>query len=81
MPRLPQPPISNNNEDMHRSLTDMINFVHEIFDNGAKHPAFTQDQIDGFTDLSFLGTILFNSTTNESNVAYLDSGIVKWRAI
>lgn len=81
MARLPQPPISTKNEDIHRSLKDMINFMHEIFDNGAKHPAFTQTQIDSFTDLSFLGTIVFNSTTNESNVAYLDGGSVSWRAI
>lgn len=81
MARLPQPPLSNDNPNLHRSLTDIINFIHEIYDNGVKQPSFTQQQIDSFTDLSFLGTILFNSTTNESNVAYLSGSSVAWRAV
>jgi len=79
--RLPQPPLDNSNERLHRALTDIINFNRQIFEQGAKHPAFTQTQIDNFTEKSFLGTIVFNSTTNESNVAYLDGNDVKWRAI
>ena len=81
MARLPQPPVNQSNEAIHRSLTDVISFMREIFDNGAKHPGFTQAQIDSFTDLSFLGTIVFNTDTNESNVAYLDGSVVNWRAI
>lgn len=80
MARLPQPPTTINNETMHRSLTDVISFLREIYDNGLKYAGFTQDQIDSFTDESFLGTVLFNTTTNESNVSYLDNGVVKWRA-
>ena len=81
MARLPQPPLDNSNESLHRSLTDLINYNREIFDNGAQHPAFTQTQIDGFTTRNFLGTVLFNSDTNESNVSFLDGSTVNWRPI
>lgn len=81
MARLPQPPMSNDNAELHRSMQDVIRFLRQIFDQGAKHPEFSQAQIDSFTDLSFLGTVLFNSDTGESNVSYLDAGQVKWRAI
>ena len=81
MARLPQPPIKNDNASLHRSLTDVITFMRQNYDLGAKHPAFTQAQIDSFTNQNALGTVLFNSTTNESNVSYLDAGDVKWRAI
>lgn len=80
MPRLPQPPLNKSPENLHRAITDIINFNRQIFDNGAKHPGFSQSQIDSFTDKSFLGTIVFNTDTNESNVAYLDGSTVKWRA-
>ena len=81
MARLPQAPVSSDPEAIHRALQDTIRFLRQIFDKGSKHPGFTQAQIDSFTDLSFLGTVLFNTDTNESNVSYLDSGVVKWRAI
>ena len=80
MARLPQPPVTKDMESMHRSIQDTIRFLRETFDTGAKHPEFNQTQIDSFTDLSFLGTVLFNSDTQESNVSFLDSGEVKWRA-
>ena len=81
MPRLPQPPLGNDNANLHRSLTDTLNYLHQVWDEGSKHPAFSQTQIDSFTDRQFLGTILFNSTTNESNVSFLDGNDVKWRAV
>lgn len=81
MARLPQPPTAINNETLHRSLTDVINFMRETYDLGLKQQGFTQTQIDSFTDSSFLGTILFNTTTNASNVSFLDSGVVKWREV
>ena len=81
MPRLPQPPFNKSPEELHRSLTDVITFMRQIFDEGAKHPGFTQAQIDSFTNPNFLGTLLFNTTTNESNISYLDAGVVKWRAV
>lgn len=81
MARLPQPPLDMSNESLHRSLTDLINFNRQIFDNGAKHPSFTQQQINNFTDRSFLGAIVYNSTTNESNVSYLNGSVVDWRPI
>lgn len=81
MARLPQSPVSNKEVDFHRSITDIVSFLRETFDNGSRHQSFPQSQIDGFTDQSFLGTILFNTTTNESNVSYLDAGVVKWRAV
>ena len=80
MARLPQPPMVINNETMHRSLTDVISFLRQIYDNGLKFQSFTQDQINSFTDQSFLGTIVFNSTTNEPNTSYLDGNTVKWRS-
>ena len=80
-PRLPQPPLNKNIDSMHRSVTDIISFLRQTFDNGSKHPDFTQAQIDSFTDKSYLGTILFNNDTNESNVSFLDAGDVKWRAV
>jgi len=81
MARLPQPPVDKNIETLHRSLTDVISFMRQTFDQGSKHPGFTQDQIDSFTDLSYLGTIVFNTTTNESNVSFLDGATVDWRII
>ena len=79
--RLPQPPLGKNSEQMHRSLTDIISFLRQTYDLGSKHQAFTQTQIDSFTNRQFLGTILFNSDTNASNVSYLDGGVVKWREV
>ncbi len=81
MPRLPQPPISDDMADIKRSLTDIISFLRTIYDNGMKCQSFTQDQIDSFTDLSFVGTRVQNTTTGEQNVSFLDSGVVNWRAI
>ena len=79
--RLPQAPFSEDLKALHRSLTDVINFLRQTFDNGSKHVSFTQDQIDQMTDRTALGTIVFNSTTNESNVSYQDmNGDIKWRA-
>ena len=78
--RLPQPPSTLHPNDLQRSVTDIITFLREFYDRGSKHAGFTQAQIDTFTDPSFLGTVLFNTTTNESNVSYLDAGVVKWRA-
>ena len=81
MARLPQPPISNDTAAIKKSLTDIISFLRTIYDNGMKCQSFTQDQIDSFTDQSFLGTRVHNTTTGEQNVSYLDAGIVNWRAI
>jgi len=81
--RLPQPPVDLANESLHRSLNDLIAFVRQTYDQGSKHQEFTQSQIDQFTDLTNLGTILFNKDTQESNVSYFDSGSnsVKWRPV
>ncbi len=79
--RLPQPPIKTDNASLHRSLTDIITFLRQNYDAGSKHPSFTQQQIDSFTQQNALGTLLFNSTTNESNISYLDGADVKWRAV
>ncbi len=81
MPRLPQPPISNDINDIKRSITDIISFLRTIYDNGLKCQSFTQDQIDSFTDQSFLGTRVHNTNSGEQNVSYLDADTVKWRAI
>ncbi len=78
--RLPQPPTDQSNETLRRSLTDIITVLRQILQNGSRHASFTQDQIDSFTDFSFLGTIVQNSDTGESNVSYLDGGVVKWRS-
>ena len=81
MPRLPQPPTTENMADIKKSLTDIISFLRTIYDNGLKCQSFTQTQIDSFTDQSFLGTRVHNTNSGEQNVSYLDNGIVKWRAI
>jgi hypothetical protein len=80
MARLPEPPMNASNESLQRALTDVISFMRETFDEGSQHVGFSQAQIDSFTDSKFLGTIVFNTDTNESNVSYLDGGEVKWRA-
>lgn len=77
--RLPQPPLSTNKEDLHRSLTDVITFLRRFYDQGSKHVGFSQAKIDTFTDLSYLGTVLFNTDTQESNVSFLDGSVVNWR--
>ena len=80
--RLPQPPLGQTATQIHRSLTDTISFLRETYDQGSKHQAFTQAQIDSFTSKQFLGTILFNSSTNSSNVSFLNtSGDVEWREV
>ena len=55
--------------------------MREIYEQVLKQTGFTQTQIDSFIDSSFLGTILYNTTTKESNVSYLDGSQVKWRAV
>ena len=65
---IPQPPINSTNTELHKSLTDTLNFVHTMFNNGTKHASFTQAQINAVTSLDQAGTIVFNTTTNESNV-------------
>jgi hypothetical protein len=79
--KLPKAPITKDNEAIHRSLQDVVSFLRQIFNAGAKHPEFNQTQIDSFTDRSFLGTILFNQDTGASNISYLDNDEVKWREI
>lgn len=79
--RMPQPPVDNESESLKRSITDIINFLRQFHQNGGKHTSFTQAQIDSFITTDYLGTIVFNTDTNESNVSYLDNGDVKWRAI
>ena len=81
MTKLPQPPINLTNESLKRSINDVVSFLREIYEKGLKYPGFSQAQIDSFTQTSFLGTLLFNTDTNEANVAYLDNDVVKWRAI
>lgn len=78
--RIPQPPLDDSPQELKRALNDMTTFLRTMFNNGTKQATFTQAQIDGFTDQSFLGTTLFNTDTGESNVSYLDGGVVKWRA-
>ncbi len=81
MARLPQPAADKSADSLHRTLSDIIRFMRENYEQGSKHVAFSQTQIDSFTDRNFLGTLLFNSTTNESNISYLDGNDVKWRAV
>ncbi len=76
----PQPPLDNSPESLQKGIKDIMNFLMTIHNNGSKQKGFTQGEIDKMTDLSQLQTTVFNTTTNESNVSYLDSGIVKWRA-
>lgn len=80
MARLPQPPVDSSNESIKKSLNDVISFMRETFDEGLQFVGFTQAQIDSFTDNKFLGTIVFNTDTQESNVSFLDNGQVNWRA-
>ena len=77
---IPQAPLNSSNSHLQKSLTDTINFLRLMFNNGTKHAAFTQSQINAITNLDQAGTIVFNSTTNESNVSYVDAGVLKWRA-
>ncbi len=72
MARLPQPPITMLPHDLHRSLSDMINFIRQTYDNGSQHTSFTQAEIDTFTDKSYIATILGNSTTGQSNISKRD---------
>ena len=67
--RIPKPPLTNDNKALHKHLTDLTNFLQEIYSNGLKHQGFTQAQIDNFTDLSFLGTLVYNEDTGESNIS------------
>ena len=80
MANIPQPPLDLSNESLHRTLTDAITFMRERHEQGIKYQSFTQDEINGFTDLSYEGTIVYNSTTRESNVAYVSAGNLLWRA-
>lgn len=77
---IPTPPLNSTNADLKKSLTDTLNFLQLMFNNGTKHAGFTQAQIDAITNLDQAGTIVFNTTTNESNVSYIETGLLKWRA-
>ena len=81
MARLPQPPLSLSDHHITRFNADIVRYLRDTFDKGAKHPGFTQAQIDSFTDRSFLGTLLFNTSSNESNISFLKEGVVTWRPV
>lgn len=80
MANIPQPPVDTSNESIHRALTDTITFLRDRNEQGIKFQSFTQTQIDSFTDLSYEGTVLYNSTTREANVAFVSAGNLLWRA-
>lgn len=76
--RLPQPPGSKDIEDIHKSVTDIVNFLGLMHENGTAHPAFTQDQINQMTQLTQAGKMVFNSTTGKQQKSNVVSGAVVW---
>ncbi len=80
MASIPQPPLGSSNDELHKTLSDLITFIRERFENGTKTQSYTQEQLDSFTDLSWLGTIVYNSNAGENYVSYLDGSEVNWRA-
>ena len=80
MASIPAAPKTMANIDLHQTLTDVITFLRDVHENGLKFISFTQTQIDNLTDLSYQGTVVYNTTTEEPNTSYLDGGILKWRA-
>lgn len=79
--KTPQPPITADIQTLHKKLTETCLFLQEMHQTGNKFAGYTQDQINAMTTNQDLGKVVFNTTTNESNISYLDTGVVKWRAI
>ena len=78
--RVPQPPRTKSIDDVHKSLKEVCSFIEQMHANGSKIAGFNQDQVNAMTSNDSLGKTVFNTTTNESNTSYLDTGVVKWRA-
>ena len=80
MTSIPQPPMRPDAESMAKTINDIITFLRDRNQTGIKFQSFAQSEIDKFTNLTFEGTILYNSTTREANVAYVENDALKWRA-
>ena len=79
----PQPPIDNSNDSLFKSIKDQMNHANYLNGNGLKFRSFTQQEVDGMTELTYVGRIIYNTTINSPMVSYLDTGTntAKWRAI
>ncbi len=80
MASIPQPPFDKSPESLHGALKDLITFIRERNEAGIKFQGFTQAQIDSFTDISYEGTIVYNTDAQEANVAFVTGGNIAWRA-
>lgn len=80
MTSIPQPPMHPNVENLAQTVNDIITFLRDRNELGIKFQSFTQEEINNFTDLTFEGTIVYNATTHEANVAYVVNNVLSWRA-
>jgi hypothetical protein len=80
MATIPQLQLDANISGLTQTVNDIITFLRERNEQGIKFQSFTQEQIDNFTDLSFEGTIVYNTTTQEANVSYVENEELLWRA-
>ncbi len=80
--RTPQPPLGNSNEDLHKGLSDEINYRNYLFFPVLKLPQHTQAIIDTLTSLDFVGSLVFNTTLNAPMIGELNTltNTTKWRA-
>ncbi len=81
MADIPQSPTASDNSSLHSAINDTITYIRDRNENGLKFNSYTQDEIDGFTDLDYEGTMVYNSTTGKANVSYLDGSNVSWKEL
>lgn len=79
--QIPKAPVTKSNDDLHRSLTDLIGFTRTMFQGGTKCRAMSADEMNGITDVQQVGSHIYNTTDNFPYSSYLDSNVLKWRKL
>lgn len=77
--KLPQPPLTATLEDIHRSLTDTLNYLAYESENGKKIPEMSQAQIDKLTSLEQKTNMVYNTDTNKANYAFVNGSSINWK--
>lgn len=85
--RTPQPPKNTNNKELHKSLTEICNYIKISTSSGILHTPKSQVEIDSMLgDITtnpklkkYIGRTVTNTTTSKPNSIYLDGTTIKAR--
>lgn len=81
--RLPKKPVSNNLDEHHRVIGDIINFLVAINQNGLGVKGFSQQEINTMTKPEQAGKFVFNETTGKINHSEINTTtkVITWKEL